>query len=238
MDKIAAGIVDKLSLIGFFNVIISGGILLYGISPVIGEYAPGVFYDEVGLENNLEQVIVIGLMSYVLGSTLQSLQGWFFRNQRARIVNQCLSETLQIGEKLQIGSVLTNRYKRQEAIELATKLFASRKLGEFDPENPEMCQYFFDLCESINSLRGQNGKAERMNESAAFYEQLAMVFFVMTTVGIILTLLGRRDVWLYCIFYLAIALIFTGRAHYYRLSWVKTVIATYEASAVLDRRDM
>ena len=30
MDKLAAGIVDKLSIVGFFNVIISGSVLLYG----------------------------------------------------------------------------------------------------------------------------------------------------------------------------------------------------------------
>ena len=43
MDKITAGIVDKLSIIGFFNVIVSGGVFLYGISPVLNRYVPGFF---------------------------------------------------------------------------------------------------------------------------------------------------------------------------------------------------
>ena len=44
MDKLAAGIVDKLSTVGFFNVIISGSVLLYGISPILDRYAPDIFY--------------------------------------------------------------------------------------------------------------------------------------------------------------------------------------------------
>ena len=58
MDKLAAGIIDKLSIVGFFNVIISGSVLLYGISPILDRYAPDIFYLKLGLEKDIEKAIV------------------------------------------------------------------------------------------------------------------------------------------------------------------------------------
>ena len=74
MDKIAAGIIDKLSIVGFFNVIISGAVILHGLSPVMDRYAPQLFYAKLGLDNDLEKGIIICLMCYILGCALQGIQ--------------------------------------------------------------------------------------------------------------------------------------------------------------------
>ena len=84
MDKLAAGIIDKLSIIGFFNVIISGGVLLYGFSPILGRYVPGIFYMQLGLQKDLEKGIIICLVCYIFGSALQSIQVLFFKGLKDR----------------------------------------------------------------------------------------------------------------------------------------------------------
>ena len=67
MDKLAAGIVDKLNIIGFFNVILSGGVFLYGLSPILGKYAPQLFYAALGLSKDIEIAVVLGVACYIIG---------------------------------------------------------------------------------------------------------------------------------------------------------------------------
>ena len=91
MDKLAAGIVDKLSIVGFFNVIISGSVLLYGISPILDRYAPDIFYLKLGLEKDIEKAIVACLMCYLFGCALQSIQEFSFKWLKSNIASRCLA---------------------------------------------------------------------------------------------------------------------------------------------------
>ena len=88
MDKLAAGIIDKLSIVGFFNVIISGSVLLYGISPILDRYAPDIFYLKLGLEKDIEKAIVACLMCYLFGCALQSIQEFSFKWLKSNIALQ------------------------------------------------------------------------------------------------------------------------------------------------------
>ena len=234
MDKLAAGIIDKLSIIGFFNVIISGGVLLYGFSPILGRYVPGIFYMQLGLQKDLEKGIIICLVCYIFGSALQSIQVLFFKGLKASVVNKCLSGVSKKKKEVQGNGILENKYKREGTVELADKLFADKKMGEFNPEDSDMCRYFFDYCEYSNSIKGYSVRADRLNESAAFYEQLAVAFFTLVVAGLLFWLFARTNVLMYCIGYLVMGAIFTGRAYHCRLNWARTVLATYEVAADQD----
>ena len=214
MDKLAAGIIDKLSIIGFFNVIISGGVLLYGFSPILGRYVPGIFYMQLGLQKDLEKGIIICLVCYIFGSALQSIQVLFFKGLKASVVNKCLSGVSKKKKEVQGNGILENKYKREGTVELADKLFADKKMGEFNPED--------------------RARADRLNESAAFYEQLAVAFFTLVVAGLLFWLFARTNVLMYCIGYLVMGAIFTGRAYHCRLNWARTVLATYEVAADQD----
>lgn len=227
MDKIASGIVDKLNIIGFFNVILSGGVLLYGISPVLNQYVPGMFYLKFGLDQDLEKALVICLVCYILGSALQSLQELLFNGLKKHISRKCLA-VADPDDQSARGEILANQYKRKELIRLAAKLFADKGLGEFDPEDKEMSGYFIDYCEYSNSIKGCGGKAGRLNESASFFEQLAVAFFTLVVVGILILIFAHTNEWAYCIGYLVMGGVFTGRAYQCRLKWAKTVLSTYE----------
>ena len=229
MDKIAEGIVDKLSIIGFFNVILSGGVLLYGISPILNRYAPELFYLKLGLENDIEKAIVLFLACYILGNALQSLQEFLFKGLKASVVNRCLAGPDKTEKNVPGKNVLANKYKREVNVKLAAKLFSEKELGEFDPNNKEMCSYFVDYCDYSNSFKGFGSKAGRLSESATFFEQLAVVFYVLALLGIIVILCTHNGEWPYCVGYLAMGGIFTGRAYQCRLNWVRMVLSTYEA---------
>ena len=97
-----------------------------------------------------------------------------------------------------------------------------------------MCRYFFDYCEYSNSIKGYSARADRLNESAAFYEQLAVAFFTLVVAGLLFWLFARTNVLMYCIGYLVMGAIFTGRAYHCRLNWARTVLATYEVAADQD----
>lgn len=231
MDKIAAGIIDKLSIIGFFNVIITGGVFLYGISPILDRYVPGLFYSSLGVENDLEKIIVICLLCYIFGSALKSMQSVLFKGVRTRIVNECLSCAENTQKKGRGNDIIKNKYKREGVIALAVKLFKEKELGDFDPEDKDMNQYFFEYCAYSNLIKGYGGRAEQVSESATFYEQLVVAFFTLVTVGVLLSLFTDNQVWIYCLGYLAMGGVFMSRAYICRLNWVRTVFSTYEAAA-------
>ena len=229
MDKVAANIVDKLRIIDFFNVIVSGGVVLYGISPILNKYAPSFFYVNLGLENNVEKAIVICLVCYIFGNALQSIQVLFFKGLKSIVVNRCLSEVSadKGKEAQQKSSVLANEYKRADVLAKAVKLFTDKNLGAFDPQDPAMCQYFFDHCELSNSINGYGGRAERLNELATFYEQLAVAFYTLTVFALFYMLFVHTNAFLDCLGYLLMGAIFMGRAYQSRLNWARTVLTTY-----------
>ena len=220
MDKLAAGIVDKLSIVGFFNVIISGSVLLYGISPILDRYAPDIFYLKLGLEKDIEKAIVACLMCYLFGCALQSIQEFSFKWLKSNIASRCLAT---------IGN--------EEKEPLAEKLCKKKNLGTFDPNNKEMCSYFIDYCEYSNSVKGYGSKASRYSETATFFEQLAVAFFTLTVIGIFIVLFVHPGELQYLIGYTVLGLIFTGRAYQCRLNWAKTVLSTYEAVADKEEYD-
>ena len=237
MDKIDESIFDKLSITGFFNIIISGAVLLYGFSPILGLYVPGIFYSQLGLQKDLEKAIIICLVCYIFGSALQCLQVLFFKGLKAAVVNKSLSAPEGEEDGKKDNGILANKYKRKGAIELAQKLFKEKDLGEFDPEDTEMSRYFFDYCEYSNMIKGYSTRADRLSESAAFYEQLAVAFFTLTLAGLVVMLILDTNVWGFCFWYLLMGAIFTGRAYHCRLNWAKAVFATYEAAADLEAEE-
>ena len=90
-----------------------------------------------------------------------------------------------------------------------------------------MCQYFFDYCESSNSINGYGGRAERLNELATFYEQLAVAFYTLTVFALFYMLFVQTNAFLDCLGYLLMGAIFMGRAYQSRLNWARTVLTTY-----------
>lgn len=237
MDKLAAGIVDKLNIIGFFNVILSGGVFLYGLSPILGKYAPQLFYAALGLSKDIEIAVVLGVACYIIGCALQSIQELLFKGLKASIANRCLVSADMAANGVQKKNVLSNTYRREELIELATRLFSKKELGAFDPNDKEMCSYFLDYCDYSNSIRGFDGKADRLNESAAFFEQLAIAFYMLAVVGLFIVVFAKTGEWIYCIGYLIMGCIFTNRSYRYRLNWARTVLSTYEAVNDLSASD-
>ena len=237
MDKLAAGIIDKLSIVGFFNVIISGSVLLYGISPILDRYAPDIFYLKLGLEKDIEKAIVACLMCYLFGCALQSIQEFSFKWLKSNIASRCLATIDNEEKQPQEKPIISNAHRRMEITELAEKLFKKKNLGTFDPNNKEMCSYFIDYCEYSNSVKGYGSKASRYSESATFFEQLAVAFFTLTVIGIFIVLFVHPGELQYLIGYTVLGLIFTGRAYQCRLNWAKTVLSTYEAIADKEEDD-
>ncbi len=231
MERIASGIIDKLNIIGFFNVIISGGVLLYGISPLLDKYVPGLFSSQLGIENDLAQLVAICLACYILGSALNSLQEQVFKGFKTSIRNRCLSGVSTIWRGISGKCVIANKYKRARLIMLAEKMFTEKNLGTFNPEDPEMCSGFIDYCEASNAMKGNGGTAERFNESATFYEQLSVAFFILTAIGIVMMVFFRLNVWAYCLGYLVLATVFAGRAYQCCMHWARNVLSTYLAIA-------
>lgn len=230
MDKIATGIVDKLNIIGFFNVILSGGVLLYGISSLLDLYTPNIFFAKLGLENDIEKGIIICVACYIIGNALQCLQEYLFKALKRSVMNGCLADVEKTEGPAPGITVLTNSYRRKGIIKLASDLFKQKGLGEFDPNDPDMCNYFFDYCDYSNSIKGNGSKASRLSESATFYEQLAVAFYMLVLVGVLILIFAHTGEWPYCIGYLVLGAIFTARAYKYRKDWGKTVLATYEAT--------
>ena len=228
MDKITSGIIDKLSIVGFFNVILSGCLLLYGISPVLDKYVPGFFYLQLGLEKDFEKVIVILLLCFILGCAVQSIQELLFKGLKAVVANRCLSRFGKFGRKIPVKGVQSNQYHREGTIRLAEKLFSEKNLGEFDPENKEMCRYFIDYCEYSNSIKGYSAQSSRLSESATFYEQLAVAFYLLTMTGILVIIFTRTNAALYSIVYLIMGSLFAAKAYQCRLNWARAVLSTYE----------
>ena len=234
MDKITAGIVDKLSIIGFFNVIVSGGVFLYGISPVLNRYVPGFLYMQLGLEQDLEKAVIMCLLCYIFGCVLKGIQSLLFGRIKAGLVNRCLAGAGKAEKGVPGKGILDNPYQRKVVTALAAKLFADRGLGQFDPEDSEMCRYFFEYCENSNSIKGLDGRASQLNESASFCEQLTTVFFTLAAVGIILSLFTGQNVWGYCLTYLAMGGVFLWSAWHSRRKWVGAVLTTYETATEQD----
>ena len=229
MDKIASGIIDKLSIFDFFNVIISGGLLLYGISPILTQQAPEYVYSVLDLENGVEKVIVILLICYILGSILKGMQEVFFKDVESGFVKKCLAGRIMAEKESKETGTVKNQYSRKSIIGLAEKLFEDKKLGKFDPEDKDMCECFFDYCEESNAVGGFGSKASQLNESAGFYEQLAIAFFMLALFGVILSLFMNKHAWMYSILYLALGGGFMGRGYNNHKKWAKTVLTTYEA---------
>lgn len=246
MDKITSGIIDKLSLLGFFNVMLSGAILLYGISPILNKYAPGLFYIKLGVEKDFEKIVVICIICFVLGYLLQTVQAVVFKGMRSHIVAKCLVDMGVTDDNVPLNivplnsaplkskSVLANQYHRKGLTKMAEKLFAEKELGDFDPNNKEMCKYFFDYCVTSNSIRGYSSKASQSSEAANVFEQLAVTFYILTILGIVMLILGRPNVLLYSVAYMALGSVFTGRAYQARLNWAKAVLSTYEVATDQD----
>lgn len=228
MDKITSGIIDKLSLIGFFNVILSGGIILYGSSPLINEYAPGLLYVRLGVEEDFEKVVVIILLCFVIGSILQGFQRLLFKNVKSKIVTKCLSDMVQADDEVLKKGVLSNKYQREGVMKMAEKLFEDKNLGPFDPKDASMAGYFFNYCENSNSIKGYSGRASRSSEAANFYEQLAVAFYALAIIGVLATVFGTSNVLLYSIGFFALGSVLTGMAYNSRMNWAKAVLSTYE----------
>lgn len=231
MGKIAEGIIDKLSIIGFFNVIISGGVFLYGISPILDRYAPGLFYAKLGLEKDLEKAIVACLLCYIFGSVLKCLQLLFFGGMKTGVVNRCMNGMRKAKNGMQEDIISSNKYQRQDIFALASKLFEDRNLGKFNPKDKEMCQYFFEYCKLSNSINGFGNRAFQLSESAAFYQQVAIAFFSLVLIGILLSVFTNNNALPYCIGYLALGVVFLSRAYHCLMNWAGTVLATYEVLA-------
>ena len=234
MDKITEGIIDKLSIIGFFNVILSGGVLLYGISPILDQYFPGIFYNLLGLESDLEKAVVLCVSCYILGSALQVLQEKLFKILKSSVANKCLGGEVNVGDGMQGKSVLSNQYKRDSLIKLADKLFAEKNLGEFDPDDKEKCSFFIDYCDYMNSISGFGSKASKLSESATFFEQLAIAFYALVVFGIPVLVYANTNEWVYCVVYLILGGLFTGRAYQYRLDWAKAVLSTFQTVSDIE----
>ena len=230
MDKITSGIIDKLGIIGFFNVFLSGAVVLYGISPILKAYTPGIFYLQLGLERDLEKAIVVCLLCFLFGLALQSMQELLFKGIKSIVANKCLgSEDLdKEGNPVKKG-VLVSKYRQEVVIKLAKKLFEEKGLEEFDPEDKAMCSYFVDYCEYSNSVKGFSSKSSSYNESASFYEQLAVAFYTLVVIGIITMIFSHTNVLLYCLGYLIMGGLFTRKAYQCRLNWARAVLSTYEA---------
>lgn len=234
MDKITEGIIDKLSIIGFFNVVISGGVLVYGISSIMKQYVPDAFFESFGLDNEIEKALILCVMCYITGCALQSIQEAAFKHLKAGIVNNALASpdrTVDTGDIVKFKSVLGNKRQREGIINLAKKHFSEKGLGELDPDNKEMCSRFVDYCDYSNSINGYGSKASKLNESATFFEQMAVTFYVLVAVGIVILVFVHTGMWLYCLGYLVLAGIFTGRAYKYRQDWAKNVLLTFEVAA-------
>ena len=203
--------------------------LLYGISPILDRYVPGIFYLQLGLEKDLEKGIVMCLLCFILGCALQSVQEFLFEGLSSHVKNRCLAIAEKTSDGTQAKGILSNEYRREGLIKLADKLFSDKGLGEFDPNNKKMCSYFIDYCDYSNSVKGFSSKSSRLSESATFYEQIAVAFYALTVIGILISIFSHTNVLLYCLGYLAMGSIFTGKAYQCRLNWAKTVLSTYEA---------
>ena len=231
MDKLTSGIIDKLSIIGFFNVFLSGAVLLYGVSPILDKYAPGIFYLHLGLERDFEKGIVVCLLCFLFGCALQSIQEFLFKGLKAAVTNRCLSRSGKFGRNIPVKGVLSNNYHREGTIKLAEKLFSDKNMGEFDPEDKTMCSYFIDYCEYSNSIKGHNYLYSRLSESATFYEQLAVAFYALAVIGILVIVFTGSHVFMYCIGYFIAGFLFTAKAYQCRLNWARSVLSTFEVAS-------
>ena len=109
-------------------------------SPILGKYAPQLFYAALGLSKDIEIAVVLGVACYIIiGCALQSIQELLFMGLKASIANRCLKSADMAANGVQKKNVLSNTYRREELIELATRLFSKKELGAFDPNDKEMC---------------------------------------------------------------------------------------------------
>lgn len=233
MDDIAAGIVDKFSMIDFFNVLISGGVFIYGLSLILNDYVPAYLYNKITLAGNIEKGIITFILCYLSGGVIQMAKIYFFDIYRSMVTSKCLAKIDNKKHLFKINSVLDNNYKRDVYIKLALRLFHNKQLGRFNPSDTKMCQYFFAYCEYYNTLRGNNAKTEKMREVSSLCEQIAIAFYSLTLIALLYYIINKSEY--YWLFFFIIGTVFVERARISRINWAKMVMATYEVG--VDREN-
>lgn len=233
MDDIAAGIVDKFSVIDFFNVLISGVVFIYGLSLTLNDYIPAYLYNNIALAGGIEKGIITFILCYLSGGVIQMVKILFFDIYRSMVTSKCLAKIDTKKHWIKINCVLDNNYKRDVYIKLAVRLFHNKQLGSFNPSDTKMCQYFFAYCEYYNTLRGNNAKTEKMREVSSLCEQIAIAFYSLTIIAFFYFVINKSGY--YWLFFFILGTVFAERARISRINWAKMVMATYEAG--VDREN-
>lgn len=231
MNDMANSVIDKFSVLDFINVLISGGLFSLGISFLMNRNIYKSLYSSI-IET--ENVFAIGLIvlgcCYMIGAVLQILAIILFGRIKSTIRGSFLNESakglpqpfMKILKALGFFPIVNNRKKRKSYYVLAQNLFNKKKFGTF-VNNKENCGYYFEYCEYYNTVRGLNGKTEKMRELSGLCESIAVCVLLLLFVS--LWLRSNYTVWL-----IPLLLGSVYRAVLSRINWGRMILATYEAA--------
>lgn len=247
MDEVAGGIIDKFSVVDFFNVVITGAFFSFGMSFLLNKNLFECLYNPLDISDLIAKGLVVTGCCYMCGAMIQSLSIILFSHEKAKLSEECLSEVntdkrliKKILQRLNIGVVIQNNNKREIHKKLQQSLLESKRITSSNTSEEsykENNSYYFAYCEYYNAVRKNNTKTEKMRELSALCESITACMLLLLAVYTFINY-GNK----YCNLsiemnsnkYVTIILLilFIGslyRALLSRFNWTRMVLATYEA---------
>ena len=248
MDEVAGGIIDKFSVLDFFNVVIVGAFFSFGMSFLFNKNLFDYLYNPIGISNIFAKGLIVAGCCYMCGAMIQNLSIILFSHEKAKLREECLSEVSNhkkplktILHFLNIDVVIRNKNKREIHQKLLQWLLESKRITSSKSSkesNKENNSYYFAYCEYYNSVRKNNTKTEKMRELSALCESITTCMLLLLIVSIAINyrnkyynLSNETNSNIYVtIILLLLSIGSLYRALLSRFNWTRMVLATYEAS--------
>lgn len=207
---------EKFSLYDFFNLIIAGGIFIWGlqISDIkwIMIFAANIRI----LKNEIIEAVFILIICYVIGLQLQVIALGIEKFIKKKIMKSLLRDNNK--------NVIKNRQKLKIYRKKAEKLFEAKKINTADWDNEEYYEYFFSYCDYFIQEKGKEKKAEKMRGLRGLSSLLMVCFLIMTFMNFIW---GNKNLVIIIIF--LISAVLNGiRMIINTIYRIRIVLATYE----------
>ena len=135
MDEVAGGIIDKFSVLDFFNVVIVGAFFSFGISFLFNKNLFDYLYNPIGISNIFAKGLIVAGCCYLCGAMIQNLSVILFSHEKSKLRRECLSEVSNhkkplktILHFLHIDVVIRNKNKREIHQKLLQSLLESKRI--------------------------------------------------------------------------------------------------------------
>lgn len=193
MDNIsldASNFSDQLGIYDFFNILISGAVLVLGIC-TIHDGIYHALWDNVDIPKGLVIVVLI----YIAGLVLQEL-GSVIDNYLLKVYKGMSRDFLKSSFDRKRGKITSNRVISNPLLlkhyrKLSDQLQANQPENIGNYEDDDVNRYMFSICQYYVAATGKDKKVEKMRGLFGMSKSLMATFFTLLIINLIIAAFVR-----------------------------------------------